>query len=300
MNEIGAPVSDVTALLALGERLYGDHPNRKAPSYLREYARLLHHRREEPLRILELGIATGASLLLWHEYLPKAIIVGVDILPAPESVIGKDRIICLRGSQDDPGTLDRAAALAGGPFDLIVDDASHIGYLTKRAFAYLFPRWLLPGGHYVIEDFGTGMMVEYPDGEAFVEPPWDDARPGTRRFESHRSGMVGVVKQLIDHMMTELIAGRPAAFAIARVTILTNIAFVEKDPSASVGPPPPPAEPDPQAVARLTSSDLPTLADAIRQQDARLAAAEAQLGRLLQILRPVLRLARWLRLPRAG
>ncbi len=291
MSAPGGSPLDADVLQALGARLYGDHPNRKAPSYLREYARLLHGRRDAPLRILELGIATGTSLLLWHEYLPKATIVGVDILPAPDCVIGKERIICLRGSQDDPHTLDRAAALAGGPFDLIVDDASHIGYLTKRAFAYLFPRWLLPGGHYVIEDFGTGMMVEYPDGEAFVEPRWDDAEPGTRRFESHQSGMVGVVKQLIDHMMTELIAGRPAAFAIARVTILTNIAVVEKEPTATVGPPP---DPYPQVRTGRTSPDLPALADAIRQQDARLAAAEAQLGRLLQALRPLLRLARWL------
>jgi|SRR5664279_3665289 len=112
---------------------------RKGASYMRSYARLLEHRRQEALRILELGVFSGASLLIWRDYLPHAQIVGVDISDPPSRILNLDRVHFVQGSQYDPIILERAAALAGGKFDLILDDASHIGYLTKRSFQYLFP-----------------------------------------------------------------------------------------------------------------------------------------------------------------
>jgi hypothetical protein len=41
-------------------------------------------------------------------------------------------------------------------FDIIIDDASHIGELTKTAFWHLFDNHLKPNGLYAIEDWGTG------------------------------------------------------------------------------------------------------------------------------------------------
>jgi SAM-dependent methyltransferase len=216
---------------ALAERYYTDDGTRKPASYLAEYQRIFGDRRDAKLRILELGVASGASLLIWRDYLPNATIVGVDVIEPPPCIVGQDRIHFIRGSQDDQAVLDRAGMIAGGPFDLIVDDASHIGYLTKRAFCYLFPLWLKPGGHYVIEDFGTGMLPAYPDGEAFIEPALDDARPDTLLFKSHQSGMVGLVKQLIDYMMKELITGARSQFAIERMNILVNVVFIQKSES---------------------------------------------------------------------
>ena len=216
-------------LTTLADRYYAaDDGNRKGPGYMREYESLLAHRRETPLRLLELGVSSGASLLIWRDYLPNATIVGIDIAEPPSRILGQDRMHFIRGSQDDPAVLDLAGETAGGLFDLIIDDASHLGYLTKRSFEYLFPRWLVPGGTYVIEDFGTGFLPAYPDGAAYVAPPDDDSVPETQCFVSHQFGMVGVVKQFIDHMMTELMTGQPPRFEIERLTILTNIAFLRK------------------------------------------------------------------------
>ncbi|MFM8985702.1 MAG: hypothetical protein ACKONH_06550 [Planctomycetia bacterium] len=53
---------------------------------------------------------------------------------------------------------------AGGPFDLIFDDAPHVGHLPKLAASSLFRLWLNPGGMYVIEHGGTGYLFEAPDG----------------------------------------------------------------------------------------------------------------------------------------
>lgn len=234
--------TDLPSLETLADRYYdaGDK-TRKGWTYFRSYTRLLEARRNEPLRVLELGVFSGASLLSWRDYLPRATIVGIDIMDPPDRVIGQDRIHVLQGSQDDPALLDRAAAVAGGAFDLIVDDASHIGYLTKRSLHYLFPRRLVPGGWYVIEDFGTGYLGAYPDGRDFAVPDCNDAVPGATEFRSSQHGMVGVVKQLVDLLMQELMTGVRSHLSIERIIIETNIVFIEKSLQPG-GPLPDPAQ----------------------------------------------------------
>jgi hypothetical protein len=217
------------SLIALADRHYAAADlTRKSDRYLREYERLLAPRRHEALRILELGVSSGASLLVWRDYLPNAIIVGLDIDAMPECLAGVDRVHFLRARQDDQKALDQAAAIVGGQFDLIVDDASHIGYLTKRSLHYLFRQWLRPGGTYVIEDFGTAYIADYPDSAPFVASSLRDAVPGTKVFASHQSGMVGVIKQLVEPLMQELMTGTRSHLPIERLQILTNIAFIER------------------------------------------------------------------------
>jgi SAM-dependent methyltransferase len=221
---------DGAALLgALADEYYAaDDFTKKGMSYFHSYARLFDGRRNARLRILELGIFSGASLLVWRRYLPNAIIVGLDINDAPSRVSGIKDLYTLKGSQDNGAVLDEAASIAGGQFDVIIDDASHIGYLTKRSFLHLFPRWLVPGGTYVIEDFGTGFIPAYPDGQEFAEPPWDDTVPDATEFRSSQFGMVGVVKQLVEPMMQPLMTGRQPYLAIDQLIIETNIAFIRK------------------------------------------------------------------------
>jgi len=263
---------------------------RKAPSYLQEYERILAGLRDTDVRILELGVSSGASLLLWRDYLPNAIIVGIDIEKMPEKIANQDRIHFLQGSQDDPLTLEKAAQIAGGAFDLIVDDASHLGHLTKRSFTYLFPKLLKPGGIYVIEDFGTAYMPEYPDGSSFVEPLSGDMTSDTIVFESHQFGMVGVVKQLIDHMMQELMTGTRSYLSIARMTILVNIAFIEKS-TLPGGPLPVPTATGGESAAQKFGD----LTGQIRRLETRVAELERVLGRLVGHLRPLLAMRRILR-----
>ena len=274
---------------------------RKPDFYLPSYAKILENRREAPLSILELGVSSGASLLCWRDYLPNATIVGVDIAEPPARILGQDRIHFLRGSQDDPLTLDKAAQLGGGQFDLVVDDASHIGYLTKRSMHYLFPRWLAPGGWYVIEDFGTAFMPEYPDGTAYFAPDWTDAQPGTREFRSSQFGMAGVVKQLVDHLMQDLMTGARSYLAIERLIVETNIAFIEKSHKPGGAWPGyiSDAPPSGAAVAPLPVAPLPLASDealaelrvAIGNHADRISELERVAGVVRQALAPLL----WLR-----
>jgi predicted O-methyltransferase YrrM len=216
------------ALLELADRHYhGDTAPPKSSLFWNEYHRLLADRREHPLRILELGVQNGSSLMVWQDYLPNATIVGLDVAERPERDLG-ERVHFVQGSQDDEDALDKAAELAGGPFDIIVDDAAHIGLLARRSFHHLFPRHLKPGGHYAIESYGTSFLPEYPDGQKFNAFPDETGTINSVEFPSHQNGMIGVVKQLIDEMNRGLATGQPSQFDISRITMLVNIAIIEK------------------------------------------------------------------------
>jgi RHS repeat-associated protein len=50
-------------------------------NYLSFYERFFERYRDEPIKLLEIGVAGGASLAMWNEYFPQALIVGADIDP---------------------------------------------------------------------------------------------------------------------------------------------------------------------------------------------------------------------------
>jgi len=176
-----------------------------ANGYLRWYDRLVGDAWDRVGAVLEIGVHHGGSLALWRDYFPNARIAGVDADVMHARVSGPG-IELFQGQQNDPAFLhDVARKVAPDGFDLIIDDASHIGWLTEATFRILFHDHLKPGGLYVIEDWGTGYLPEWPDGRA----PRKQSLLWLRRFlrrrgllrvpwESHRYGLVGFVKILID------------------------------------------------------------------------------------------------------
>jgi hypothetical protein len=217
-------------LNALAEHYYGADPSRKPPFYLNEYDRLFGNQRDRPIRLLELGVQQGNSMLIWKEYFPKATIVGLDCGPRPERFPKDARFHFVQGGQDDPAILDQAIAAAGAPFDIIIDDASHLGYLTARSFSYLFPVGLNAGGIYVIEDICTA-FTPVGDFDAAEYAPAEIGLPGAPSvFPSHQHGMVGLMKQLFDHTMARIVVGGYTRYAIERMTVLANIAIFHKAP----------------------------------------------------------------------
>ena len=135
--------------------------------YLDKYDPVFEPFLERELRLLELGIHRGGSLLLWRDYFPKAQIVGIDV-QVGVNLLNEERISVFEGSQDDLAFLSRVAAqTAPDGFDIIIDDASHVGKLTKAAFWHLFDNHLKSSGIYVIEDWGTGYWNEWIDGKGY-------------------------------------------------------------------------------------------------------------------------------------
>jgi spermidine synthase len=124
--------------------------------YMRNYDEFLGPLRDQPLKLLELGIAEGDSLRKWAEWMPRASIVGLDIRPRIAG-LDSERIATYQGEQQDRLLLDRIGReQAPEGFDVIIDDASHIGQLTRLSFWHLYQNHLKPGGFYFIEDWGTG------------------------------------------------------------------------------------------------------------------------------------------------
>jgi SAM-dependent methyltransferase len=98
--------------------------------------------------VCEIGVQNGYGLEMWRTLFPEGRVVGVDIDPEARWPEGCERIVCDQASLELPEKLD-------GSFDLIVDDASHIGSLTAITFRNLWPL-VKPGRYYVIEDWGVG------------------------------------------------------------------------------------------------------------------------------------------------
>lgn len=115
-------------------------------SYIPFYEQLFHGRIVNAL--LEIGIESGASLRMWRDYFPDAMIFGIDI--DPKTLFQEDRIITVHGNAALPTELTDLA-----PYDIIIDDGSHEPD-EQIAAAKNFLRLLHPGGVYVIEDIRDG------------------------------------------------------------------------------------------------------------------------------------------------
>ena len=178
--------------------------------YLERYDPVLLPWVDKGIKLLEIGIHEGASLLLWRDYFPSGIVVGIDSDPPPKALESEERIHMFQGRQEDSRFLSQVARrMAPEGFDIVIDDASHIGELTRKAFWHLFDNHLKPGGLYVIEDWGTGYWDDWPDGRAVghTEPflaavsSWlVSLRRGRGKVPvpCHSYGMVGFIKELVD------------------------------------------------------------------------------------------------------
>ena len=139
--------------------------------YLPIYERVLKGLRNQPIRLLEIGVDRGGSLQAWRRYLgAEATIVGVDINPACAAFDDPSRATHVRiGSQDDAGFL-RSVVDEFGPFDVILDDGSHFTSHQIASFQFLFPHGVAPGGHYLVEDLQTNYWRHYRDSaRSFID-----------------------------------------------------------------------------------------------------------------------------------
>lgn len=216
----------------LADNLYGADPYKKPAIYLREYERLFSPLRDKPVRLLELGVYKGASMQMWDQYFPHAEsrIVGLDGAVMPETFPASDRFHFAHGEQADPALLDAALEFAGEQFDIIIDDASHLGCHTGRSFAHLFPKALKPGGVYIIEDICTAFLKNGEYDAAVYAPPLIGVPDMPKIFPSHQHGMVGLVKQLIDHVQAPTAAGDYTNYPIYKMEVFTNFAVLHKAP----------------------------------------------------------------------
>jgi hypothetical protein len=137
--------------------------------YDKEFAK---YRNLIDLRICEVGIHRGGSLLLWHHYFTYAVIYGID----PYDFGAKNRMAQL-GIEDRVKVViqdgyDFYSAMNLPTFDIIIDDGPH----TKEshlAFLSLYIPKLRVGGVLVIEDIADIEWIEdykklVPEGNKYT------------------------------------------------------------------------------------------------------------------------------------
>jgi hypothetical protein len=225
--------------------------------YLELYDPILSRWTDKDIKLLEIGIHKGGSLKLWRDYFPRGRIVGID-LKLPRGFVPGERIQVFEGSQADIRFLSEVAIkTAPEGFDIIIDDASHIGELTRTTFRHLFDHHLKPGGLYAIEDWGTGYLDDFPDGRKFDPKasildrfrlllPERLRRKIKVPFPCHSYGMVGFVKELVDEQCAgSITVGRSEQFRSSnfeRLLITPGVVFVNKmAPTLSAFPNPVPS-----------------------------------------------------------
>ncbi|WP_433519758.1 hypothetical protein ACQP2T_11820 [Nonomuraea sp. CA-143628] len=195
-----------------------------APHYEHHFERF----RDHPVRLLEIGIGGedrelgGASLKMWKRYFHRGLIVGVDIFD--KSLLNQRR---LTAAVADQRVAEELAAIGDlyGPFDIVIDDGSHVAEDIRTAFHALLP-YLRHDGIYVIEDLQTSYLPEFGGSAG------DTAEPYTA---------VGLVKQLVDDLHFQeraSAADQPPTLTQACVTgihVYHNIVFLEKGTNGEEG-----------------------------------------------------------------
>jgi Methyltransferase domain len=188
--------------------------------YTPVYHALLSHLCNQPVRLLEIGVGGygfkvlgGASLAMWAEYFPDGQITGIDV--EEKRLALNPRVTLLQGSQDDPAFLKRVCD-ERGPFDIVIDDGSHVPKHVVASFNVLFPA-LADGGIYIIEDVQTAFWPSF--GGSAV----------------HGGETIKLLRTLVDHLHHAEIAvvdpSRPlAGYAkqVRSVRLYHNLIVVEK------------------------------------------------------------------------
>jgi hypothetical protein len=210
----------------------------KGPSlhnYTEIYERLFFQWKDDPIKILEIGIAEGGSLTMWQEYFPKARIFAVDI--ANKSQFDNDRVTTLVADQGNRDHLRKVVEAAGGDIDILLDDGGHSMEQQQVSLGYLF-KFVRPGGYYVIEDVHTslpllwkGYGVERDQSNTTLRMLEQFVRSATPSISS---------KYMLDEEMADLNAHIESVQISYRAKSRSIVAILQKKASASAPPLPSP------------------------------------------------------------
>lgn len=142
----------------------GDTVHRYTPHYYK----LFKDRRHDVKCVVEIGIAHGHSLRMWHDWFLEARIIGID--SNKDCLFTEERIDCYQadqGSYNELIEVVRTVRMANPQWDLIIDDGSHQDHHQIFTARTLMP-YLKPDGYYIIEDLNVDCKPELI-GEKIVE-----------------------------------------------------------------------------------------------------------------------------------
>lgn len=146
--------------------IFARHNTDKGPSmhnYTRQYDPLLRPWRNEPVRILEIGVQRGGSLRAMREAFANAqTVVGIDINPTCKSQANAKKDVHVEIGNATDSCFLQDVVNKHGPFDIILDDGSHKNNDIITTFELLLPH-LKNEGIYIVEDTLCYKFPQYVD-----------------------------------------------------------------------------------------------------------------------------------------
>jgi hypothetical protein len=162
-----------------GDKLYGHN-------YIPLYEKYFKNIRTRKLKILEIGIggyenplAGGESLRMWGEYFSNSQLIGADLFPKTLNLPSNVKTVEL--DQSDLSQIEDLGVMYG-PFDIIIDDGSHVSKHVIDTFKILF-NYLNIEGYYFVEDTQTAY---WPDFGGSLD---NDEKRCTNFFKSLTDGL---------------------------------------------------------------------------------------------------------------
>jgi predicted O-methyltransferase YrrM len=116
--------------------------------YIHEfYDKLFSSRQNQEIKLLEIGIYSGYSLLLWRDYFTKGEITGIDVNYC-KNVDQKERINPIYTNAYDLNFVD---TLPDEYYDIVIDDGPHT-FESMHFFLTHYTKKLKKGGLLILED----------------------------------------------------------------------------------------------------------------------------------------------------
>ena len=125
------------------------YPNCKcvtAGNFLNAYSNYMEPLRQKSIKLLEIGVRNGNSLLMWKEYFDDVDIYGIDIEPVAN--VECATLCC--ADQTSLSSRDDFVTKYGEDFDIIIEDGGTTQDQKTTAFELYFPL-LKPEGLYFID-----------------------------------------------------------------------------------------------------------------------------------------------------
>ncbi len=116
---------------------------------------LIKYKKTGNLKICEVGVQRGGSILGWLAAYPESKVYGIDI-DNPMTPIQNERFTFFK---EDAYSIDFVEKLKGHSFDMLIDDGSHKPEHILF-FAEHYPQFISEGGICIIEDIPSIDLIE--------------------------------------------------------------------------------------------------------------------------------------------
>lgn len=115
-----------------------------------QYAAFLSSLKDQPIKLLGLGIGNGDSVKFWENYFKNGNLYFLEMNFSPIEYFS-DRSLYLWTNLNNSQDLEGAILKTGCDFDVIIDDGDHTANQQTVSFQTLFP-YVKKGGIYLIKN----------------------------------------------------------------------------------------------------------------------------------------------------